>query len=39
MIEEVLNEEQKRYLESHPETRGNGYYTRSLRSILGEYEV
>ena len=39
MIEEVLREERKEYLKEHPETRGNGYYVRRPKTIMGEMEI
>jgi transposase-like protein len=29
-IEEMMKEERIEYLDEHPETKGNGYYTRDL---------
>ena len=39
MIEEVLREERREYLKEHPETRGNGYYVRRPKTIIGEMEI
>ena len=39
MIEEVLREERKEYLKEHPETRGNGYYIRRPKTIMGDMEI
>jgi len=39
MIEEVMIRERKAYLEKNKETRANGYYLRSPKTILGEMEL
>ena len=39
MIEEIMIRERKAYLEKNRETRANGYYLRSPKTILGEMEL
>ncbi len=36
ILEKMLQEERQLYLESHPETKGNGYYSRDLHLPCGE---
>ena len=35
LLESVFLEERKEYLDKHPETKGNGFYSRSLKTTLG----
>ena len=37
-IEKMMIEERQIYLEDHPDTKGNGYYGRVLKTIMGELE-
>jgi transposase-like protein len=39
MIQEIMLSERKEYLKEHSETRGNGYYKRTPKTILGEMEL
>ena len=39
MIEEILLEEREKYLKEHTQTRANGYYTRSPKTIFGDMEL
>ena len=36
LIEKILLEERGKYLMEHKQTRANGYYTRTPKTILGE---
>ena len=38
ILEKMLQEERKIYLEHHPETKGNGYYVRDLQLPCGQLE-
>ena len=38
MIQEIILKEREKYLEEHSETRGNGYYTRMPKTLLGDME-
>ena len=38
VIEQLALEERSIYLEEHPETKGNGYYTRDLLTKYGSIE-
>jgi len=39
MIEEIMLKEREAYLKEHVETRGNGYYTRTPKTIFGDTEL
>lgn len=39
ILEKIMIKERDRYLKEHPETRGNGYYPRTPKTILGEIEL
>ncbi|NOX45197.1 MAG: hypothetical protein GXO72_05655, partial [Caldiserica bacterium] len=38
LLERLMLEERKLYLEEHPTTKGNGYYTRDLPILFGPIE-
>ncbi|MCB4205610.1 IS256 family transposase [Deferribacterales bacterium Es71-Z0220] len=39
MIQEIMVSERENYLKEHSETRANGYYTRTPKTILGDMEL
>jgi transposase-like protein len=39
MIQEIMLNEREKYLKEHSETRGNGYYTRTPKTMLGDMEL
>jgi len=39
MIDKIMLEERENYLKEHKETRANGYYLRSPKTILGQMEL
>ncbi|ADR18111.1 IS256-like element ISCni1 family transposase [Calditerrivibrio nitroreducens] len=39
MIQEIMLSEREKYLKEHSETRGNGYYIRTPKTILGNMEL
>ncbi len=39
LIEKILLEEREKCLIEHKQTRANGYYTRTPKTILGEIEL
>ena len=39
LIEKILLEEREKCLMEHKQTRANGYYTRTPKTILGEMEL
>ena len=39
IIEKIMMEERERYLKEHNETRANGFYTRSPKTILGQMDL
>jgi len=39
MIEKVMVEERQKYLSEHDDTRANGFYTRSPKTILGQMDL
>jgi len=39
MIQEIMLKEREKYLKENPEARGNGYYSRTPKTILGDMEL
>ncbi len=39
MVERILKEERQKYLEENKNTRANGYYTRTPKTIFGDMEL